>query len=147
MPEFKAVPGEFARRTARRVFVEIGLLIGVLALLFSGVVHGVPPWVPLAVGAGGLLYILGGLAFYPKARSIAQRFHVTLLEDTLTFSGGHRAIPYTDLMLANVKRRGGRVSEIQLRSAFGQTIRLRGLERMDELYECLEKRVRQHARK
>jgi hypothetical protein len=145
--DFGAIRGEFARRTFRRVLLEAAILTTLLVILLSGVIHGVPGWLSPVIGGGGLLYILGGLALYPKARSAAESFHVKLLEESLTFSGSNSGVRYSDLAVAKVKRDAGKVVEIELRSAFRQTIKLRGLERMDELYELLESRIRENSQR
>ena len=88
-------------------------------------------------------YILFGIAYYPKAKAIAQGFSIHLMDDGLGFPyQGHMIqMPYSDLTISKVTKKDGEVVEIRIKTTFGQSIKLQRLENMNELYEGLAARL------
>jgi hypothetical protein len=63
-----------------------------------------------------IAYILFGLAYYPKAKSIAQNFSIRLTGEALGYSsqGVLKQIPYRDLEISKVTMKNGEVVAICL---------------------------------
>lgn len=144
MTDFKSDPLVFRRQTAHRLLGEIALLLALLlAAMLLELPASIPKWVQWAVVAAFGAYILAGLAFYPRARAIADSFCVTLHDDALIFSHaqGGGEVRYCDLKVAKVKRRHTEPVEIVLVAKSGQVVRLRGLQNMTELYRSLSARL------
>jgi hypothetical protein len=88
-------------------------------------------------------YILFNLAYYKKAKKIAREFSIYLMEDALGFPD-HKAIkkiPYRDIKISKVKKKNGNIVGIHLKTTFGQSIMLQGLENMNDLYESIIDRL------
>jgi len=143
MREFKTNNSDFSRRTRRRVVVEIFFLLAISAFFLSSLSGVIPEWLKISVISISVLYIVVGLASYPKDKSFAEKFTIYLSNDSLGFSddGKIRKLPYSDLAISKVLRKHDEVVEIRLRTTFGQTIKLRGLDSMQELYSELVQKV------
>lgn len=143
--EYKASSGDFARRTRRRVMFEISFL-ALLAVFFwsswSKEFHSGLEFSVLTIFSA---YILFGLVLYPKAKVIAERFSISLLDNTLVFpeQGHTKQIPYCDLKISKVIEKNSKVIEIHLKTTFNQSIKLKGLANMEELYKNIKDRVKQ----
>lgn len=94
----------------------------------------------MGVFAASVLY---DSAYYPKAKAFAENFTIYLMDNALGFSDqGHiRQIPYHDLTVLKVSKKNGKVVAIHLKTTFGQSIKLQGLENMQELYEGIAARI------
>ncbi len=143
MREFHSNGNDFIRRTRRRVIVEVSVLVLLAGYFWSGWSEGWPNWLELSVLVIFTAYILFGLVYYQKAKSIAQKFSVRLMEDALGFQsqGGMKQIPYRDLKISKVTKKNDKVVAIYLKTTFGQSITLQGLENMEELYEGIAAHV------
>ncbi|MBL1276427.1 MAG: hypothetical protein COB30_010090 [Ectothiorhodospiraceae bacterium] len=144
MREYKGIVSDFAQRTRKRVFIEI-LSIALLGIFFGSSWSGdIPGWLEISVISISVIYVLLGLALYPRAKSVADNFSVYLSNDSLGFSdkGEIKQLPYCDLVISKVLREHGDVVEIRLRTTFRQTIKLRGLEGMQELYSQLAQKIK-----
>jgi hypothetical protein len=129
--------------TLRRVAKEVSVLI-VLAIYFlSDWSIQIPSWLEISILGLIGAYILGGLLLYPKARKVAEGFYVYLMDDALGFPvrGHTKTIPYGDLRIKKVKIKNGQIRTIYLSSVFHGTIKLQGLESMNELYERLARQL------
>jgi hypothetical protein len=143
MREFRSNNDDFARRTRRRVAIEISVLVILAGYFWSDWSRNLPYWLEVSVLVFFTAYILFGLAYYPKAKLIAQDFSVHLMDDALGFpnQGDMKLIPYRDLTISKVTKKNGEVIEIRLKTKFGQSIKLQGLENMKELYETISAHV------
>ncbi len=144
MQEYKTIGGDFARRTRQRVFAEIFSITLLAVFFWSSWSEDIPEWLEATVILISVIYVLLGLAFYPNAKSVAGKFSIYLSNDSLGFSdkGKIKKLPYSDLVISKVLRKQDEVVEIRLRTTFGQTIKLRGLESMQELYNELAQKVK-----
>ncbi len=142
--EYKANSGDFARRTRRRVLFEVFFLALLGVFFWSNWSSEFHNWLKLSVLSIFSGYILFGLALYPKAKIMAEKFSVCLLNNALGFPDQEHMgqIPYCDLAISKVIKKNGKVIEIRLKTDFGQTIKLQGLENMEELYKNIEGRVK-----
>jgi hypothetical protein len=143
MREFMSDASGFIRRTRRRLLVEVSVLALLAGYFRSDWSSKWPAWLEVTMLVLLVAYILYGLAYYPRAKSIAQAFSIRLMDDGLGFTGqaAMRQIPYRDIVISKVARKNGAVVAIHLRTTFGQSITLEGLEHMDELYEGIAERV------
>ena len=143
MREFKSNSGDFIRRTRRGVIIEVSALVLLSGYFWSDWSRILPDWLEVSVLVIFAAYILFGLAYYPKAKSIAQQFSIHLMDDALGFpnQGGMKQIPYRDLTISKVTKKNGEVVEIRLKTTFGQSITLQGLENMKDLYEGITAHV------
>lgn len=146
MREYKTNCNEFARRTRHRVFIEISFIVLVGIFFWSKYSTGLPEWLKLTVILIAVMYVLLGLVLYPNAKSVAGKFTIYLSNESLRFSGNGetRNLPYSDLVISKVLRKHGEVVEIRLKTTFSQTIKLRGLENMEELYSELTQKVKEN---
>ena len=139
MQVFKSNSSEFYRKTRTRVIFEVLVFCLLAVFFFTDQTVWLPEllkWTILIVVAA---YILLGLAFYPKAKSFSQSFVVSLKDDALCFTKGDGPgrIPYSDLIITDVKKKSDEITTISLRTNIGQKIDLRGLENMQGLYKGL----------
>ena len=136
---FNSIKGGFARRTRKRVYKEILVFLMLLAFFFSVFSAALPKWLELSILVIYVIYIVIGLALYPIAKSTAENFTIYLLDDALGYSskGSQKQLPYSDIVIAKVKKSKGKIIEIQLQTKFKQNIKLRDLENMGNLYEGL----------
>lgn len=143
MREFKSKRGDFISRTRRRVIIEIAILVLLAAYFWSAWSEDLPGWLEVSILVIFVAYILFGLASYTKAKAIAEEFSVQLMDDSLGFpnKGNLKQIPYRDLKISKVKKKNDEVVEICLKTTFGQSIKLQGLENMKELYESIAARA------
>jgi len=143
MHEFRSNSGDFVRRTRRRVTLEISVLLLLVAYFWSDWSRGIPGWLEVSIVAVFAASVLYDLAYYPKAKAFGENFTIYLLDNALGFSDqGHiRQIPYRDLAISEVTKKNGDVIEIRLKTTFGQSIKLQGLENMQELYEGIAVRI------
>jgi len=74
---------------------------------------------------------------------MAQKFYVRLMDDALGFpsQGDIKQIPYRDLTISKVTKKNDEVVAIRLKTTFGQSITLQGLDNMKELYEGIAAHV------
>ena len=143
MREFQSNVNDFIRGTRRRVIVEVSILMLLSGYFWSDWSGSWPNWLKLPVLVLFTAYILFGLAYYPKAKSIAQTFYIRLMDDALGFpsEGDIKQIPYRDLTISKVTKKNDEVVAIRLKTTFGQSITLQGLDNMKELYEGLAAHV------
>lgn len=143
MREFQSNSNDFIRRTRRRVIVEVSVLVLLAGYFWSDWSGSWPNWLEVSVLVLFTAYILFGLAYYPKAKSIAKKFSVRLMDEALGFpsQGDMKQIPYRDLTISKVTKKNGEVVAIRLKTTFGQSITLQGLENMKELYEGITAHV------
>ena len=130
----------FARNTRLRVIREIIFLILISwPLTTSRFLEGIPLGFKVLVIVSGVLYVLFGVVYYPKARSLAERVGVCVRDDYLKFTGvpGFQAYRCADLSITRVRRKRGNVTEIFLKIHDGKGYRLRNFRNMDELYSLL----------
>jgi membrane protein YdbS with pleckstrin-like domain len=123
--------------------LEICVLAAVVMSVVLFDLGAIRQWLIAIIVAVGAVYILGGLALYPRAKSHARSFAVRMFDDGLAIAGDKESttVPYRDLTIDRVESGPQGVSEIRLRTAFGQRIVLRDLERLDELYAELQTRL------
>ena len=143
MREFRSNVNDFIRGTRRRMMVEVSILVLLGGYFWSDWSGSWPNWLQLSVLALFTAYILFGLACYPQAKSIAQTFYIRLMDDALGFpsEGDIKQVPYRDLTISKVTKKNDEVVAIRLKTTFGQSITLRGLDNMKELYEGLAAHV------
>lgn len=137
MREFRSNCDAFIRRTRRRVIVEISILVILTGYFLSDWSSGLPHWLEISALVILVVYIVFGLAYYPRAKSIANEFSVHLMDEALGFpsQGNIKKIPYSDLTISKVTKKNGEVVAIRLQTTFGQSITLQGLDKMNELYD------------
>ncbi|MGH9961667.1 MAG: hypothetical protein ACREBC_31830, partial [Pyrinomonadaceae bacterium] len=143
MYEFRSNSGDFVRRTRRRVTLEISIILLLVGYFGSGWSQGIPGWLEVAIVSVFAASVLYDLAYYPKAKASADNFAIYLMDNALGFSdrGDIRQIPYRDLTVVKVSKKNGRVVAIHLRTTLGQSIKLQGLENIQELYEGIAVRI------
>ena len=143
MYEYKVDRNAFVRRTRRRVIFEVSVFLLLTGFFLSNWSKDVPGWLELSVFGIVTGYIVFSLAYYRKAEALVSRFYVRLLDNALSFPGQDhgKEIPYQDLAISKVTRKGGEVVEIRLKTSFGQIIRLQGLLGMKDLYENIATRL------
>lgn len=143
MHEFRSNSRDFVRRTRRRVTLEISVLLLLVGYFLSGWSRGIPGGLEAFIVAIFAASVLYDLAYYPKAKAFAENFTIYLMDNALSFSDqGHiRQIPYHDLTVLKVSKKNGKVVAIHLQTTFGQSIKLQGLENMQELYEGIAVRI------
>ena len=144
MHEFKAKKDYFIRRTRRRVMFEVSVLVLLTGYFWSSWSKDLPNWLELSVLGCFAAYILFGLAFYSKGKASVEKFSIYLLDNALGFSDqGHvKQIPYHHLTISKITKKNSEVELICLKTAFGHTIKLQGLENMTELHKEIINRVR-----
>ena len=143
MIEFKSNSTDFSRKTIRRVFWELSVLGILLASVLLGLLTAIPTWLQWTAVVVVLVYILGGLALYGRAKAIADSLSVRLDDQglTVTHTGGGGQLRYSDLKISKVRKDGDRLVEIHLVAKSGHKIKLSGLDNMNELYRLLSARV------
>ncbi len=143
IPVFRSISDDFGRRTRRRVIIEVSVLVLLTGFFWSGWSRDFPHWLEASVLMIFVAYILLGIAYYPKAKAIAQEFSIHLMNDGLGFpdQGDIKQIPYSDLTISKVTKKDDEVVEIRIKTRFGQSIKLQRLENMNELYEGLAARL------
>jgi hypothetical protein len=146
MDEFRSNSGDFVRLTRRRVTLEISVLLLLVGYFLSGWSRGIPSWLEVSIVAIFAASVLYDLAYYPKAKAFAKNFAIYLMDNALGFfDQGHiRQIPYHEVTVLKVSKKNGKVVAIHLKTTFGQSIKLQGLENMQELYEAIAVRIRDH---
>ena len=139
MNEYKSNGSEFYRNTRKRVIYEISTLFLVAIFFWTDFSDLIPSWLKISVLVVFSIYIIFGLALYPKAKATAKNFSVSLQDDALLFPTGNGSgrIPYSDLTIMGTKSKDDEVTRILLRTSFGQKIELQGLNNMHDLYKGL----------
>lgn len=137
MCEFHSNSKDFFRRTRRRVVAELSVLALLEGFFLSVWSSSWPDWLEVSILVLFVAYIVFGLAYYPKAKSIAQMFSIRLMDEALGFpsEGVIKQIPYRDITISKVVYKNGEVVSIHLKTSFGQSIKLQGMEDMKGLYE------------
>lgn len=141
--EFKSNSAHFLKRTARRLLYELPVLAVLTAVMALDLMPAIPMWLQLAAVTMVAFYIAVELALYPRAKAVADSLSIKLHDDELTFahSAGGGELRYSDLRIAGVRKRDGKLTRIVLAARSGQAIKLEGLEDMEELYRLLLERV------
>ncbi len=143
MCEFKSNLNYF-RQTCHRVIAEICFLLLTFIIFWYVLSKGTLEGFEVIVLAIIAVYISIGLAYYSKGKAMAENFSICFLDDALGFSDQEktRKIPYRDLSISKVTKKNGQIVKVFLKPAFGQTIKLKGFENMNELYDLLKKRIK-----
>jgi Ca2+/Na+ antiporter len=140
---YKRKQGDFLYQTRKRVIKEVFILIILSIVLFSSLAIEISLWLKISILALFSLYILFGVAYYPKAKKIADSYKIFLLDAELGFQSQDKMnqIPFKDLKIIKVIKDGDEVIEIRLKTVFNQSIKLQGLDDMNELYAKLAEKV------
>ena len=128
--EYNTHSKDFSKRTCRRVIFEVFSLVLLGTFFWSNWSNELPRWLGFSMLSIFSAYILLGLAHYPKAKAIAERFSVSLTSNALGFpdQGHMREILYSDLKISKVIKKNGEIIEIHLKTGFDQTTKLRKYE-------------------
>lgn len=143
MQKFRADEGYLARKTKRRFTKEVAVLLVIAIFFYLPWSGSLPAWLKLGTLIVFFLYIIIGLAMYPHAKSVSHKFSISLKKDSLEYTNqeSRREIPYRDLVISKVIKRGSVVDQINLKTVFGQYIKLQGLQNMNELYDLIRKKL------
>ncbi len=139
MQQFRPDVKAFVSRSRRRVFYELVFLGLLLLFFYLPLLDNVPESLEWIIIGSVILYILFGVAMYPSAKRTVERFSISLLDNSLSYTTGElvRLVPYEDIHISSVKKDSDSVIAVRLRTVFGQTLTIRDLKGMDDFYQKL----------
>lgn len=134
--------GEFTKRTKRRVFCEVVLLVTTVCLSVSSFSSIVTGWIKVSIVIVMLVYIIGGLVMYPKARNIAASCQVILGDEKIFYSimGITKEVFFKNIDRVNAIRTQDQVSEIRLKLNDKSIVNVMNIKDMDVLYKKLQEK-------
>lgn len=143
MKEFTSNNSSFAKATRRRVFYEAIALVVVIMFFWSDLSEFITNWVKVAILIILAVYIVFGLAWYQKVKSISKGFVIYIDDHALLFKsqGKVREILYDNISSVDAKTDHNNIVEICLKTTFGQIIKLTGLRNMDDLFREISRQV------
>jgi len=106
---YKRKQDDFLNQTRKRVLKEVVALIILSAILFSNWASVMNLWLKVSILSAFSFYILFGLAYYPKAKRIADNYKVFLFDTALgvQLEDKINQIPFKDLKIVKVTESRG----------------------------------------
>ena len=140
MSDFVTDIDSWMRARRRQIAADLTLFALLAAAMLSSWAEWLPVWLRtiIPVLSGG--FVLYNIYDYPKIRRDVSMAGLSVGEGGLVhvFRGKRINVPYEDLSLGKVKRRGGKVVSIRINSRFGNRMNLKNFKNMDALYEELK---------